>query len=118
MRSAPRTIDSLEFVELGLLLDEAGVRLTDQQLEQLRPYLTSMHSLEAHFGQLRTKAQVFARRGTASLAVDDTFATLLVGYGGRRSPLTNLERYASPEMALRAFFSVPSMASNNRWRGR
>ena len=117
MRRARRTIDSLEYVQLGFLLDEAGVHLTEGQLARLRPYLTSVRSQEAVSGQLRTKAQIFARRGTAALAVDDTFATLIVGHSEGRSPLQNVERYASPEMALREFLSVPSMASNNRWRG-
>jgi hypothetical protein len=117
MRGPRRTINSLEYVELGLLLDEAGVRLTEDQFARLKPYLTSVRSQEALSGQLRTKAQVFARRGTAALAVDDTFATLIVGHCEGRSPLQNVERYASPEMALRVFLSVPSMASNNRWRG-
>ena len=117
MRGARRTIDSLEYVELGLLLDEAGVHLTEGQLARLRPYLTSVHSQEAVSGQLRTKAQIFARRGSAALAVDDTFATLIIGHSEGHSPLQNVERYASPEMALRVFLSVPSMASNNRWRG-
>ena len=117
MRRAPRTIDSLEYVELGFLLDEAGVHLTEDQFARLKPYLTSVHSQEAVLGQLCTKAQVFARRGTATLAVDDTFATLIVGHSEGRSPLQDVERYASPEMALRAFLSVPNMASNNRWRG-
>ena len=118
MRETRRTIDSLEYVELGLLLDEAGVHLTEGQLARLRPYLRSVHSQEAVSGQLRTKAQIFARRGTAALALDDTFATLIVGHSEGRSPLQNVERYASPEMALRVFLSVPNMASNNRWRGR
>jgi hypothetical protein len=117
MREARRTIDSLEYVELGFLLDEAGVHLSEAQLARLRPYLTSMHSQEAVSGQLRTKAQVFARRGTAALGVDDTFATLVVGHSEGCSPLRNVERYASPDMALRVFLSVHSMASNNRWRG-
>ena len=117
MHGARRTIDSLEYVELGLLLDEAGVHLTEVQLARLRPYLTPVHSQDAFSGQLITKAQIFARRGTAALAVDDTFATLIVGHSEGRSPLQNVERYASPEMALREFLSVPSMASNNRWRG-
>jgi hypothetical protein len=117
MRGVRRTIDSLEYVELGFLLDEAGVHLTEGQLARLRPYLTSVHSQEAVSGQLRTKARVFARRGTAALAVDDTFTTLIVGHSEGRSPLRNVERYASPEMALREFLSVPSMASNNRSRG-
>ena len=117
MRGPRRTIDSLEYVELGLLLDEAGVNLNESQLARLRPYLTSVYSREAMSGQLRTKARVFARRGSAALAVDDTFATLLVGHSRGRSALRNVERYASPEMALRVFLSVPSMASNNRWRG-
>jgi hypothetical protein len=117
MRGPRRTIDSLEYVELGFLLDEAGVHLTDDQLARLKPYLTSVRSQEAVSGQLRTKARVFARRGTAALALDDTFATLIVGHSKGRSPLQNVERYASPEMALRMFLSVPSMASNNRSRG-
>jgi hypothetical protein len=116
MRGARRTIDSLEHIELGFLLDEAGVHLTEDQFGRLKPYLTSVRSQEAVSGQLRTKAQVFARRGTAALAVDDTFATLIVGHSEGRSPLQIVERYASPEMALRVFLSVPSMASNNRWR--
>ena len=66
MRRARRTIDSLEYVELGLLLDEAGVHLTEVQLARLRPYLTSVHSQDAFSGQLITKAQIFARRGTAA----------------------------------------------------
>jgi hypothetical protein len=120
MRGPRRTIDSLEYVELGFLLDEAGVHLTDDQLARLKPYLTSVTSVrsqEAVSGQLRTKARVFARRGTAALALDDTFATLIVGHSKGRLPLQNVERYASPEMALRMFLSVPSMASNNRSRG-
>jgi len=118
MRSALRTIDSLEYVELGFLLDEAGLHLTKSQLERLKPYLTPVRTQRAVSGQLYTKAQVFARRGSSALAVDDTFATLIVGHTtGRRSPLRIVERYASPEMALRVFLSVPSMASNNRWRG-
>ena len=117
MRRAQRTIDSLEYVELGFLPDEAGVQFSKSQLARLRPYLTPMRRHEAVSGQLRTKAQVFARCGSAALAVDDTFATLLVGHSRGHSPLRNVERYASPEMALRAFLSVPSMASNNRWRG-
>jgi hypothetical protein len=117
MRRARRTIDSLEYVELGFLLDEAGVRFTEDQLARLKPYLMSAHGQEAVLGQLRTKARIFARCGTAALAVDDTFATLLVGHSDGHSPLQNVERYASPELALRAFLSVPSMASNNRWRG-
>jgi len=114
MRRARRTIDSLEYVELGLLLDEAGVRLSESQFARLRPYLTSVYSREAVSGQLRTKAKVFARRDSTALAVDDTFATLIIGHGEGRSPIRNVERYASPEMALRVFLSVPSMASNNR----
>jgi hypothetical protein len=117
MRRVRRTIDSLDYVEVGFLLDEAGVHLSKSQLARLRPYLTSVHSREAVSGQLRTKAQVFARRGSAVLAVDDTFATVIVGHSEGHSPLRNVERYASPEMALRVFLSVPSMASNNRWRG-
>jgi len=117
MHGARRTIDSLGYVELGFLLDEAGVHLTESQLARLKPYLTSVHSQEAVSGQLRTKAQIFARRGSAALAVDDTFATLIIGHSEGHSPLQNVERYASPEMALRVFLSVPSMASNNRWRG-
>ena len=93
------------------------MHLTEDQFARLKPYLTSVHSQETVSGQLRTKAQVFARRGTTALAVDDTFATLIVGHSEGRSPLRNVERYASPEMALREFLSVPSMASNNRWRG-
>src|SRR5207237_9210303 len=100
MRGARRIIDSLEYVELGLLLDEAGVHLTQGQLTRLKPYLTTAHSQEAFSGQLITKAQIFARRGTAALAVDDTFATLIVGHSEGRSPLQNVERYASPEMAF------------------
>jgi hypothetical protein len=106
MRGPRRTIDSLDYVELGLLLDEAGVRLSERQFTRLRPYLTSVHRQEAVVGQLRTKAQVFARRGTAVLAVDDTFATLLIGRSAGRSPLRDVERYASPEMALRVFLSA------------
>jgi hypothetical protein len=87
------------------------------QFERLKPYLTPVRTQRAVLGQLRTKARVLARRGTAALAVDDTFATLMVGHSEGRSPLRNVERYASPETALRVFFSVPSMASNNRWRG-
>ena len=117
MYGARRTMDSLEYVELGFLLDEAGVHLSQSQLERLKPYLTSVRTQRAVIGQLHTKAQVFARRGTTALAVDDTFATLMVGNTDGRSPLRNVERYASPEMALRVFLSVPSMASNNRWRG-
>ena len=117
MRSALRTVDSLEYVEIGFLLDEARLHLTEGQLKRLKPYLTPVRTHQAVSGQLHTKARVFARRGTAVLAVDDTFATLLVGRSAGRSPLRNLERYASPEMALRVFLSVPSMASNNRWRG-
>jgi hypothetical protein len=117
MRGPRRTIDSLEHVELAFLLDEAGVHLTEDQFTRLKPYLTSVRSQEAVLGQLRTKAQIFARRGTAALAVDDTFATLIVGHSEGGSPLQNVERYASPEMALRVFLSVPSMASNNRWSG-
>jgi hypothetical protein len=117
MRRLHRTIDSLDYVELGFLLDEAGVHLTEDQLRRLKPYLTSVYRQEALSGQLRTTAQVFARRGTAALALDDTFATLLLGHSEGRSPLRNVERYASPEMALRAFLSVPIMASNNRWSG-
>jgi hypothetical protein len=117
MRRVRRTIDSLDYVEVGFLLDEAGVHLSESQLARLRPYLTSVHRQEAVSGQLRTKAQVFARRGSAALAVDDTFATLIVGHSEGHSPLRNAERYASPEMALRVFLSVPSMASNNRWGG-
>ena len=114
MRKARRTIDSLEYVELGLMLDEAGVHLSESQFARLGPYLTSVYSREAVSGQLRTKAKVFARRGSAALAVDDTFATLIVGHSEGRSPLRSVERYASPEMALRVFLSVPSKASNNR----
>ena len=117
MHGARRTIDSLGYVGLGFLLDEAGVHLTESQLARLKPYLTSVHSQEAVSGQLRTKAQIFARRGSAALAVGDTFATLIIGHSEGHSPLQNVERYASPEMALRVFLSVPSMASNNRWRG-
>jgi hypothetical protein len=108
MRGPRRTIDSLEYVELSLLLDEAGVRLSESQFARLKPYLTAVYSREAVLGQLRTKAQVFARRGSAALAVDDTFATLLVGQSQGRSPLRIVQRYASPEMALRVFLSVPS----------
>ena len=117
MRGSRRTIDSLEYVELGFLLDGAGVSLTESQLSRLKPHLVPVRTVQAVSGQLRTKAQLFARRGPAALAVDDTFATLLVGESNGRSPLRNVERYASPEMALRAFLSVRSMASNNRWRG-
>jgi len=117
MRQARRTIDSLEYVELGFLLDDAGVQFTEDQFARLRPYLTSPQRQDAVLGQLRTKAHIFARNGSMALAVDDTFATLLVGQANRGSPLQNVERYASPEMALQAFLSVLSMASNNRWRG-
>ena len=117
MRKARRTIDSLDYVELGFMLDAAGVHLTEDQFARLKPYLTSVRTHEAVSGQLSTKAQVFARRGTVALAVDDTFATLIVGHSDGRSPLQNVQRYASPEMAVREFLSVPSMASNNRWRG-
>src|SRR5437588_320451 len=41
MGSAPRTIDSLDYVELGFLLDEAGVRLSEGQLSRLRRFLGS-----------------------------------------------------------------------------
>jgi len=106
MRGARRQIDSLDYVELGFLLDGAGVHFSDRQLARLRPHLTSVRSQEARIGQLRTKAQVFARRGTVVLAVDDTFATLLVGHSEGRSPIRDVERYASPEMALRVFLSA------------
>ncbi|HYC10489.1 MAG TPA: hypothetical protein VEC10_12680 [Steroidobacteraceae bacterium] len=106
MRTARHTIDSLEYVELGLLLDEAGLRLTEDQFERLKPHLTPVRTHQAVSGQLRSKAQVFARRGTAVLAVDDTFATLLVGRSAGRSALRIVERYASPEMALRVFLSA------------
>jgi hypothetical protein len=106
MHRAHRTIDSLEYVEVTLLLDEAGVRLSESQLSRLRPYLTPVCKREAVSGQLRTKAQVFARRGSAALAVDDTFAKLLVGRTRGRSALRYVQRYASAEMALRAFLSA------------
>jgi len=106
MGSARRTIDSLDYVELGFLLDEAGVRLSEGQLSRLRPYLVPLRRLEAAAGQLRTKACVFARRGSAALAVDDTFATLLVGQTEGASALRDVERYASIEMALRVFLSA------------
>lgn len=106
MGSAPRTIDSLDYVELGFLLDEAGVRLSEGQLSRLRPYLVPLRRLEAAAGRLRTKACVFARRGSAALAIDDTFATLLVGQTEGASALRDVERYASIEMALRVFLSA------------
>jgi len=111
-------LDSLRCTELGLLLDEAGLRLSESQLARLSPYLTSVHRLEAVSGQLRTKAQVFARRGSAALAIDGTSSSILFGYIEAGSPLRNVERYASPEVALRRFLSVPGMASNNRWSDR
>jgi hypothetical protein len=120
MRVARRGIDSLEYVEVTLFLDEAGVRLSESQLSRLRPYLTPVRKLEAVSGQLRTKAQVFARRGSAALAFDDTFAKLLVGRTRGRSALLYVQRYASAEMALRAFLS-PDRArrdSNNRQAAR
>src|SRR6266513_5783 len=101
-----RTIGSLDYVELGFLLDEAGVRLSEGQLSRLRPYLVPLRRLEAAAGQLRTKACVFACRGSAALAIDDTFATLLVGQTEGASALRDVERYASIEMALRVFLSA------------
>ena len=106
MRGVRLTIDSLEYVELGFLLDEAGVRLTEDQFSRLKPHLVPMRSVAAVSGQLRTKARVFARRGSAALAVHDTFATLLIGQIRGRSPLQNVERYTSSEMALRVFLSA------------
>ena len=100
-------IDSLECVELAFVLDEAGVNLTENQLSRLEPFLVPTRKAEAVLGQLRTKAQIFARRGAAVLAVDDTFATLLVGESTGRSTLCNVARYASTELALRAFLSMP-----------
>jgi len=107
MRGARRTIDSLGYVELVLLLDEAGVRLSEAQAVRLKPHLTPVRRYEAVSGQLRTKAQVFARRGSGALAVDDTFAIFLVGRIGGGSALRDVERYASAEMAVRTFLSVP-----------
>jgi hypothetical protein len=89
-----------------MLLDEAGVRLSEGQLARLKPYLTPLRRVEAVSGQLHTKARIFARRGSAALAVDDTFAKLLVGRTRGRSALRHVQRYTSAEMALRAFLST------------
>jgi len=89
-----------------MLLDEAGVRLSESQLARLRPYLVPLSRVEAVSGQLHTKARVFARHGSAALAVDDTFAKLLVGRTSGRSALRHVQRYASAEMAVRAFLST------------
>ena len=112
-------ISAADYVALVRLLEDAGLSLSERQLACLIPYLTSVRRLEAIHGQLRTKAKVFARRGAVVLAVDDTFAQLVVGECVARSPIRRVERYASAEMALRAFVSRKwlDMASNNRWRG-
>jgi hypothetical protein len=105
MRRPRRTVDSLEYVELAFLLDEAGVRLSEAQFASLKPYLVPLRRVEAVSGQLHTEVQIFARRGSAALAIDDTFATLLVGNSDGTSALRDAQRYSSPEMALRAFLS-------------
>jgi hypothetical protein len=105
MDTPARTVDSLRYLELRMLLEEGGVALSDDQLARLAPYLVPPRVVRAVAAQLRTEASVFARRKATALALDHAFAKLVVGRADGNSALRDVERYSSPELAVRTFLS-------------
>jgi hypothetical protein len=105
MDTPARTVDSLRYLELRMLLEEGGVVLSDDQLARLAPYLVPPRVVRAVAAQLRTEASVFARRKSTALALDHTFAKLVIGRADGKSSLRDVERYSSPELAVRTFLS-------------
>jgi hypothetical protein len=105
MDTPARTVDSLRYLELRMLLEEGGIPLSDDQLARLAPYLVPPRVVRAVAAQLRTEASVFARHKSTALAFDHAFAKLVVGRADGESVLQDVERYSSPELAIRTFLS-------------
>ena len=100
------TVDSLDLVELGMVLEDLGVRFNEGQWDRLKPHLVPVRSTEMSGGQARSRTSVFAQRGLAVLAIDETVSKLAVGKLNERNQVVGSQRFASPELAVRTFLSL------------
>jgi hypothetical protein len=114
-----RSINPLQSAEIRIFLKAGGIDLTDDQLTRLRPYLVPLRRVEVVIGSVHSEASEFARRGSIVLAFDHAsrmLATSDLQMANR--PLRNMERHASPEMAVRMFLSLEDPAHGRRRRAR
>jgi hypothetical protein len=97
-------LSSLDFVELVMLMEEHGVRLTEAQGRSVKPYLVPIESAEMQ-DRYKGKVTVFARRRFLVLAIAESQSTLIVGRQSERGSIIDAKGFASPGMAVRAFLS-------------
>jgi hypothetical protein len=98
--------DSLANVELALLLEEAGLDLTEEQWTRLKPYLVDPYVLTWQSGSLRINGTVIAATEFHALAVEGSTSRLAVGELRSRSELVEVHSFHSPEMAIRKLLST------------
>ena len=99
-------MDSLDLVELGIVLEDLGVGFNEGQWDRLKPHLVPVRSTEMSGGQARSRVSIFAQRGLAVLVIDETMSELAVGKLNERNQVVGSQRFASPELAVRTFLSL------------
>jgi len=102
---AEHRLDTLDEVELVMLVEEARIRLDTHQVKCLKPYFVSPRTYSARSGQWQTHVVVFARRGDWALAVADNGPQVVFGRVGDDRTFQAIQRPRSVELAVRVFLA-------------
>jgi|SRR5262245_31394067 len=101
MNGPAQKLDSLDAVELFVTLEESGI--TPSQFDRLAPFLIAPLHLKCIWGGLEVNGTGIARRSSAVLFLEDGRQGLGVGVLENEDTIYQCKRYASGEMAVRAF---------------